>query len=1468
MNTKQIIICLVLSLLAFSKQAYSVSACPVPLVYTQPDGAEITIRLHGDERVSWAETTDGYTLLRNRADGWEYARRNRYGDLENSGVLAHDLQHRDKTEETFTGQIQKQLNFSEKQLVDLTRQSELQLKSAQNTNGFAPVGSKKLLMILIGFSDKPFVQTNESFNNLMNKRGLTTSGITGSVNDYFRETSYGQFDLTTTVVGPYTATNTLDYYGTNSPSKDYRINELIVEALSKANADVNYADFDNDLDGVVDGVYVVYAGYGEASGAPSNTIWPKAGGISTQIMDGKYIKNYSCSSELRGTTGDNITTIGVICHEFGHTCGARDYYDIDDVTGGSFTGTGNWDLMAGGNWNGSPSGSCPAHFNPKVKVDFNWVTPVVLSSAATVSIPDVTTSKSIYIYNTNTSNEYFILENRQKNGFNASIPGHGLMIYHYSKSYFDNNSYRNKTHPQGFYPVCASATSNPGSSPANYGTINSDGCPFPGRSKKVAFSDFTTPCSKSWDGSNTGSELTNISEISGNIYFCFKGCSSPLPPTEFDADAKSATEIELKWKNNEAGNNVVVAYSVNPVFDEPVEGKEYKDGDALNGGATVLYCGNGSSFIHKGLKSNVVYYYKIWSVDTRNHYSPDLPSIAGTPFSHIWSGAVSSDWFNAGNWLCNSIPVAESNVMVPSGGVNQPTINAQGAICNDLLLETGASLTMDPATAYSFTVNGNFTNNGSFVPGIGSVEFVGNNLLQTVGGKSATPFYLVKIDKGSPDKIVEVVSPISLLATTNPLILKSGTFKLSSGSVLTPFTSSGGATITNGSGLWINGGTINSGNFNWTVNGAGKGALLKITGGTLNIGTNSGNSLIYLNNPSIIVEDGNLNIAARIQPNSSTSSGSYMQTGGVVTVLKAGSASTTQAAVDFTVNMQFVMSGGYLVIQKGSSNSTTDISILSASINITGGTLQLGNEQTPESQLFRINSQVPVYNLEINSPNATVKLVNNSITVLNDLSVRAGKLDIEPGKQLLVYNSVVNHTDSPEGIKLSCDATGSGTLICSKAKGLATAETYFTKGAWKFYAPPLSGQSISDFLTVNGGIIPEDVSKKYMREFVPLSNGWKDIFAKEAQGVMEKAKGYEICSSAASKIVNSGSINAGQVTVAVEPGKWNLIGNPYCSGLGINGKSKAADNFLNINSEQIDSSYQAVYFWEMTDSYPFSLNKNYILSNAGSTVNNVPVGQAFFIKAAANAHSVVMTPEMQVQTNYTELKSEEYLWPQIELVALNNQFSTSAKILFSNDMTTGLDPGYDVGIFKDAGANSIYTRLVNDNGKDFAIQFLPITGMDNLVIPVGMDCPKGGEVEFSAKLNSLLYGINLYIEDMQNKTIKQIGGGDSYKTTVDAGSTGFGRFYLKFQPYLTNVPISPASNEIKVFADNREIAVSGLGKSDVKLSLYDVTGKLVVIKELTGNNSEKFSVQGLKTGIYYLVVSGKKDIKSFKIRIF
>ncbi len=635
-----LLICFQLFLLSNSAQA--VSAYPYPVEFTQPDGSKITILLKGDEKVRWAETSDGYAIMFNQTGTYEYAILDSKNNMIPSGIQARNLANRSTADNSFLNNVPKYLHYSSAQVQLMKSAWSVYQSESQNT--FPTSGNRSLVCILIGFTDLAFTKTQTDFNNLFNQINYTTGGATGSVKDYYLENSYNQFNLTVTVAGPFTAANNQAYYGANTGGQgtDIRPRELVAEAVNLANPTVNFANFDNDNDGTVDGVYVIYAGYGEEAGASTNCIWAHAWNLATTLtLDGKTISKYSCSPELSGNSGTSITNIGVICHEFGHVLGAPDYYDIDYATGGQYDGTGNWDIMAGGSWNNG--GKTPAHHNAYTKtMVYAWASPTLLTTASQITLSNAAeNSNSYYRYNTTTTDEYFLIENRQQLKFDASLPGHGMIIYHVDGPFISTASGINAASHQGMYPVCANATGNP---PTTYGTINGGGCPFPGTGAKTSFTDLTTPNSKSWAAANTAKPITLITENNTNktVSFSFMGGVACTPPTtqssSFTSSGISTTAMTTGWVRGNGNAVLVVAKAGSAVNADPVAGISYTanaafgNGTQIGTGNYVVYDGTATSVNLSSLTSNTTYYYAVYEYNTTGlcYKTPALTGNAST----------------------------------------------------------------------------------------------------------------------------------------------------------------------------------------------------------------------------------------------------------------------------------------------------------------------------------------------------------------------------------------------------------------------------------------------------------------------------------------------------------------------------------------------------------------------------------------------------------------------------------------------------------------------------------------------------------------------------------------------------------------------------------------------------------------------------------------------------------------------
>lgn len=302
------------------------------------------------------------------------------------------------------------------------------------------VGSKRCLILLAQFANKKFSMDDPCafYNRVANEEGFSEGSFRGSVKDYFRDQSNGQFNLTFDVVGPYTLSN-YENYGGNDANKSDKNPRGMVSAVCQnaADEDIDFSPYDWDGDGEVEMVFVIYAGRGEASGGDANTIWPHKFALDhPTTYGGKKVYVYACSNEMK--TDTEVDGIGTICHEFSHCLGYPDVYDTENK---GFYGMGTWDLMCSGSYNGNSF--CPAGYTAYEKWVAGWINPVELKDKISVTgmAPTAQGGEAYKFTNPACSDEYYIIENRQKQGWDAALAGSGIIINHinYDQDLWDIN---------------------------------------------------------------------------------------------------------------------------------------------------------------------------------------------------------------------------------------------------------------------------------------------------------------------------------------------------------------------------------------------------------------------------------------------------------------------------------------------------------------------------------------------------------------------------------------------------------------------------------------------------------------------------------------------------------------------------------------------------------------------------------------------------------------------------------------------------------------------------------------------------------------------------------------------------------------------------------------------------------------------------------------------------------------------
>ena len=410
----------------------------------------------------------------------------------------------------------------------------------------------KGLLILVNYTDITFLEENnqQAFDSLANSDNYTYNGATGSCKSYFKAQSNGQYEPEFDVIGPITLPKTSAYYAANDVyGNDQYVVDFVVDACKGADAlGVDFTQYDNDNNGIVDFVYIIYAGYAESEGAPETTMWPHNWDLVSALyygnsnmdeyyansdtdfklpsFDGKLVNAYACSNELRKATSKRAG-IGTICHEFSHVLGLPDYYltTNNPVTQQRLT-PGAWSLMGYGNY--LNNGNTPPNYSVYDKYYLGWLTPTVLATSQSLTIP--ADGETTYMLTRNekhvdegpyrTDTVYYI-ENRQLEGWDTYLPGHGMLIW---QVIFDEKDWFNNC-PNDFIPRYRLISAVTASSPYTTDKPKPE-VPFPGSKNITQYAPF----------SHNG--LYNINETNGIITCDFtstyipSSLETPIVPTE------------------------------------------------------------------------------------------------------------------------------------------------------------------------------------------------------------------------------------------------------------------------------------------------------------------------------------------------------------------------------------------------------------------------------------------------------------------------------------------------------------------------------------------------------------------------------------------------------------------------------------------------------------------------------------------------------------------------------------------------------------------------------------------------------------------------------------------------------------------------------------------------------------------------------------------------------------------------
>jgi M6 family metalloprotease-like protein len=385
-------------------------------------------------------------------------------------------------------------------------------------------------------TDSAWTEANLPRDSMERRLYGTQTAPPYSVHSYYREISNDHLSIYGTVL-PWTRADSSDTYyqgptRCNGLCGSAHVADLIREMVQAHDTAVDYGQFDGDGDGYVDAVVIIHP---EVDGsclrfvttaADSNNIWAHrwtyAGWTGQDLVtnDGVRVRDYIIQG---GQGGDALPegrggceagkpqAMGVVAHETGHLFGLPDLYDTRSSGG---EGIGRWGIMGSGNQQVSFR---PVHMEAWSRAELGWVTEVVVTNDTVLEITPIEASDTAYVLPLAGSNEYFLLENRQRIGSDSMLIEPGLLIWHVDSARIAARWPFNTVNSASPYGLALEQADGLGQL-ETVGLLNrgDPGDPFPGSTTNRWLAATTVPSSARNDGAATYAIVDCIESVPGS----------------------------------------------------------------------------------------------------------------------------------------------------------------------------------------------------------------------------------------------------------------------------------------------------------------------------------------------------------------------------------------------------------------------------------------------------------------------------------------------------------------------------------------------------------------------------------------------------------------------------------------------------------------------------------------------------------------------------------------------------------------------------------------------------------------------------------------------------------------------------------------------------------------------------------------------------------------------------------------
>lgn len=450
MNLRNIIAYLVL--LFYGMTALAGPAAVSPVYLRQPDGTTFQAFIKGDEFVNIKTTASGQAIIQENDGWWCYAIYSEDGTRISSGhkvgmdTPEHILSGSSRIPHNTLYERAMQSRMASYEVIGEPIFKKMKIQDPVMAKANSTSFTKHAIVILAEFKDIKFEYKKDDFIRMLTEEGYSDNGATGSAKEYFDDQFCGMMEFEFHVSDIVTLSRNRSYYGSNdSVGDDQKPAEMVEEACTLADKDVNFSLFDDDGDGFVDNVFVFFAGHDEAEGGDEECIWSHAwdlrsAGAKNPVLDETIINRYACASELTlaydsfGKVHEFMTGIGTFCHEYSHTLGLPDFYDVDYEESGGIA-AGLWystSLMDGGNYNNL--GNTPPNYNAIERMIAGISEPEEIWKSGTYTLEPVNTGNKSYKFTPEGDTGFYLFECRAESGWDKHIGGSGMLAYHIDMS--------------------------------------------------------------------------------------------------------------------------------------------------------------------------------------------------------------------------------------------------------------------------------------------------------------------------------------------------------------------------------------------------------------------------------------------------------------------------------------------------------------------------------------------------------------------------------------------------------------------------------------------------------------------------------------------------------------------------------------------------------------------------------------------------------------------------------------------------------------------------------------------------------------------------------------------------------------------------------------------------------------------------------------------------------------------------